>query len=73
MTPSTEPTGPSDPVSERREAMIDILGSWDLEGAMPTGYGLEVVRRYAAGDTDIDGAIALLKEHQRNGGFKRHE
>lgn len=53
--------------------MIDILGSWDLEGAMPTGFGLAVTQKYVAGEVDIDEAIEMLHEHSRNGGFARHE
>jgi hypothetical protein len=63
----------ADPVSGRREAMIDHLGSWDLEGAMPTGFGLEVVNQYVAGETDLDSAIERLKEHDRNGGYSGRE
>lgn len=63
----------TEPVSERREAMNDHLGSWELEGAVPTGFGLEVVKKYVAGETDIDGAIDMLKKHDRNGGYSRHE
>ena len=60
QTPTTSAT--PDPVSERREAMNNILGSWNLEDAVPTGYGLEVVKNYVAGETDLDEAIELLKE-----------
>ena len=67
-------SGPAvDPVGGRREAMTDHLGSWDLEGAMPTGFGLEVVKKYVAGETELDSAIEMLKEHDRNGGYSRHE
>ncbi|MET4783719.1 hypothetical protein, partial [Glaciihabitans sp. UYNi722] len=33
--------------------MLDILGGWDLEGAIPTGFGLAVTRNYIAGETDL--------------------
>jgi len=35
-----------DPVEERRESMIDILVSWDLEGARPDEEGMWNVRDY---------------------------
>jgi hypothetical protein len=41
--------------------MIDILASWDLDGAMPDEAGLQVVRRYVAGEIDLDGMIAEMK------------
>lgn len=50
-----------DPVESRRESMIDILASWDLDGAMPDEAGLQVVRRYVAGEIDLDGMIAEMK------------
>ena len=59
--------------SQSAEAMADILGSWDLEGAMPTGFGLAVVHEYVDGETDLDGAIEMLKEHDRSGGYARYE
>jgi hypothetical protein len=62
-----------DPVSERREAMNEHLGSWELEDAVPKGFGLEVVKKYVAGETDIDGAIEMLKEYDRNGGYSRRD
>ena len=66
----TAPTGPvtPDPVSGRREAMNNHLGSWKLEDAVPTGYGLEVVKDYVAGTTDLDGALERLKERYPDAG-----
>ena len=68
----TTPNGPAeDPVSERREAMLRGIGSWNLEGAAPTGFGLGVVQEYVAGTTDIDAAIDALKEQYPVGGNAR--
>lgn len=50
-------TADFDPVESRREAMIDHLASWDLDGAMPDGDGLRVIRRYVAGEIDLDEMI----------------
>lgn len=36
-------------LTERREAMIDILASWDLEGALPDAAGMDIVREYVDG------------------------
>lgn len=64
MTTPTGPAGPTtpDPVSGRRDSMNNIIGSWNLEDAVPTGFGLEVVKDYVAGTTDLDGALERLKE-----------
>ena len=71
----TAPTGPAtpDPVSERREAMNNHLGSWNLEDAVPTGFGLEVVKKYVAGGTDIDEALERLKERYPAAGAVQSE
>ncbi|WP_437773500.1 hypothetical protein [Arthrobacter sp. KNU40] len=52
-----------DPVEKRREAMTEILASWDLEGAMPDVTGLEVVREYVVGRLELP--LALLKVSER--------
>lgn len=52
----------SDPVEERRESMIDILASWDLDGALPGEAGMEVVREYVAGDLTLAQAIVKVRE-----------
>jgi len=62
----------ADPASGHREALTDHLGSWDLEDAMPTGFGLELINQYVAGETELHSAIAMLKEHDPNGGHSRH-
>lgn len=50
-----------DPVNERREAMIDILASWDLEGAVPDEIGLGVVREYVDGTLDLQEALRQME------------
>ncbi|KUM35513.1 hypothetical protein [Arthrobacter sp. EpRS71] len=51
-----------DPVEKRREAMTDILASWDLEGAMPDVTGLQVVRDYVVGRLDLTSALVKVSE-----------
>ena len=46
----------------RRESMINILGSWDLEGARPDEAAMQVVREYAAGALTIEQAIAKMEQ-----------
>lgn len=41
--------------------MIDILASWDLEGALPGEAGMRVVREYVAGDLTLAEAIEKMK------------
>lgn len=64
MAAPTGPAGPAtpDPIPGRREAMNNHLGSWNLEDAVPTGFGLEVVKDYVAGETNLDEALERLKE-----------
>jgi hypothetical protein len=50
-----------DPSAERREAMIDILASWDLEGALPDPAGMAVVHEYVDGTLDLDEFILKMK------------
>lgn len=70
--PSTSNNGHSeDPVPERRDAMLRGIGSWNLEGAAPSGVGLNVVQKYVDGETSIDGAIAMLKAEYPTGGSAR--
>lgn len=49
-----------DPVAERRESMIDILASWDLEGARPGEEGMRNVRDYVEGRISLAEAIAAV-------------
>lgn len=51
-----------DPVEERREAMLDILGSWALEDALPDEVGMSVVRDYVAGRLTLAEAIREMRE-----------
>jgi len=51
-----------DPVEKRREAMTEILASWDLEGAMPDATGLKVVRDYVAGRLELPLALERVSE-----------
>ena len=51
-----------DPVEKRREAMTEILASWDLEGAMPDVAGLQVVRDYVVGRLDLPSALVKVSE-----------
>ncbi|WP_146197196.1 antitoxin VbhA family protein [Serinibacter arcticus] len=44
----------------RREAMIDIVASWDLDGARPSEAGMAVVRSYVAGEIDLDEMIRRM-------------
>ncbi len=60
-----------DPVAKRREAMTEILASWDLEGAMPDVTGLKVVREYVAGRLELP--LALLKVSERAEQFRSKE
>ncbi|MFJ4207940.1 hypothetical protein ACIPY2_05675 [Paenarthrobacter sp. NPDC089675] len=60
-----------DPVAKRREAMTEILASWDLDGAMPDVTGLKVVREYVAGWLDFP--LALLKVSERAEQFRSEE
>lgn len=46
----------------RRESMINILGSWDLEGARPDEAAMRVVREYAAGGITIEQAIEKMDQ-----------
>lgn len=50
-----------DPIDERRESMIDILASWDLDGAVPDEIGLGVVREYVAGKLDLQEALHQMQ------------
>ncbi|MCQ9388515.1 antitoxin VbhA family protein [Brevibacterium sp. 50QC2O2] len=52
----------NDPVEQRREAMIDILASWDLDGAVPDEVGMSVVRDYVAGRLSLPEAIERMKD-----------
>ena len=61
MTPEETASGSKDPINERREAMIDILASWDLEGAVPDEIGLGVVREYVDGRLDLQEALLQMK------------
>ncbi len=49
-----------DPVEGRRESMANILASWDLEGARPDAEGMQIVRDYVDGKTDLDGALEAV-------------
>jgi hypothetical protein len=51
-----------DPVGMRREAMTEILASWDLEGAMPDATGLKVVREYVVGRLELPFALVKVSE-----------
>ncbi len=51
-----------DPVERRREAMTDILASWDLEGAIPDATGLDIVREYVAGRLELHQALVKVGE-----------
>ncbi len=54
----------TDPVEKRREAMAEILASWDLEGgAIPDATGLQVVREYVAGRLELPPmALEMVRE-----------
>ncbi|MGF4043302.1 antitoxin VbhA family protein [Paenarthrobacter nitroguajacolicus] len=52
----------TDPVEKRREAMAEILASWDLEGAIPDATGLQVVREYVAGRLELPMALEMVRE-----------
>ncbi|MFI2563446.1 hypothetical protein [Paenarthrobacter sp. NPDC018779] len=60
-----------DPVAERREAMTEILASWDLEGAMPDVTGMKVVREYVVGWLELP--LALRKVSERAEQFRSEE
>ena len=47
-----------DPVTARRESMIDILASWDLDGARPDATGMQIVSAYVDGKISLDEALA---------------
>lgn len=44
----------------RRESMIDIVASWDLDGARPDAAGMAVVRTYVSGEIDLDEALRRM-------------
>ncbi|MHA3722806.1 antitoxin VbhA family protein [Leucobacter sp. HY1910] len=48
-------------IAERRESMLNILGSWALEDAIPDEEGLRVVRRYVEGELTLTEAIEEVK------------
>jgi hypothetical protein len=50
----------SAPAHERRESMIEILASWDLDGALPDEQGMQVVRGYVAGDITLAEALSKM-------------
>ncbi|MGX9901304.1 hypothetical protein ACW0JT_18160 [Arthrobacter sp. SA17] len=62
---------PVDPVGKRREAMTDILASWDLEGAMPDVTGLRVVHEYVVGRLELPWRFSRSVNAQRSSGRKR--
>lgn len=47
-----------DPVAARRESMIDILASWDLDGARPDATGMQIVSAYVDGKISLGEALA---------------
>lgn len=51
-----------DRLNGRRESMIDILASWDLEDAVPDEEGMNVVRRYVSGQLTLDAALEEMKK-----------
>lgn len=51
-----------DRLNGRRESMIDILASWDLEDAVPGEAGMHVVRRYVSGQLTFDEALEEMKK-----------
>ncbi|PWD52025.1 hypothetical protein C8046_16630 [Serinibacter arcticus] len=38
----------------RREAMIDIVASWHLDGSRPNAAGMAILRDYVAGEIDFE-------------------
>lgn len=41
--------------------MIDILASWDLDGALPDEVGMQVVREYVDGTLSLGEAIEKMR------------
>lgn len=56
---TTTPIDDSD-LKARRESMLDILGSWDLEGAVPDDTSMAIVKDYVAGRVDLETARTTL-------------
>ena len=42
-----------DPVASRESSMIEILASWELEGARPDDNAMVEVRRYVRGELNM--------------------
>lgn len=54
-------------LAARRESMLDILGSWDLDGKVPDENGLAIVRDYVAGRIELDEMTRLMTAHAPDG------
>lgn len=54
------PIQSDDDLDERRESMIDILASWDLDGALPDEAAMELIRDYVNGALDLDDLITKM-------------
>lgn len=52
---------PIDIIETRRASMNDILGSWNLEGALPDESGMEVIREYVDGGTTLAEALEKME------------
>lgn len=63
MTPiNTAPRADDSDLAARRESMLDILGSWDLEGARPDAAGMKIVEDYVEGRIELDEMIKLMTD-----------
>lgn len=60
-----------DPVAARRESMIDILASWDLDGARPDATDMQIVSAYVEGQIGL--AEALAEVDRRVEKFRQEE
>ena len=60
--PESRPARDQASIAERRESMLNILGSWALEDAMPDEEGLRTVRRYVEGELTLTEAIQEVKD-----------
>jgi len=50
---------------ERRDLMIDTVGSWALEGMQPNDLAIELGRRYIAGEITASEIVEIALERYR--------
>lgn len=50
---------------QRRDIMIDTVGSWALEGMQPNELAIELGRRYIAGEITASEIVELALAHYR--------